>query len=361
MSVHQTEDGRWFCKWYEKGKIKKPYFGHGDLAKVQAERKDEEVKRDRGKLQVHSISIEQLCHMYHNQHAVEKSTVDSDFYRLTAVIIPALGSIPAEALSTQQLNQYIQDRLKAGKKRGTVAREISILKAAFGWAERQDPPLIVRNPVAKFRLPRSSDKDVPSPPSQDKVRRILECAEPHLMRGLYIEWYAGVRPGGEVSRIKWSDVDLENNTIRVISARKGGPVMRYVPIGAALRELMLQWQTEDRALVEDVSSLPVVHYNLKPVMSLKRSWKTAKRKAGITRRLRLHDLRHAMISKALRSGADLKSVSEVAGHSRPDTTLREYTHVTQEQHRRVVETIPDLGTILGTKKDGTQSQDGSVK
>ena len=56
--------------------------------------------------------------------------------------------------------------------------------------------------------------------------------------------------------------------------------------------------------------------------------------------MRLYDLRHAGITLALEDGADLKAVSEIAGHSRPDTTMRSYQHVTKDQHRDAVAKIP---------------------
>ena len=103
------------------------------------------------------------------------------------------------------------------------------------------------------------------------------------------------------------------------------------------------WLREDKELFGDtISGRPVVHYRKEPVLSLKKSWASAKAAAKITRRIRLYDLRHAFASIALEEGADLKSLSEMLGHSRPDTTLRSYQHVSRKQHRDVVAKIPNL-------------------
>ncbi|MHC1744846.1 MAG: tyrosine-type recombinase/integrase [Syntrophobacteraceae bacterium] len=349
MSVH-NDKGSWFCKWLEDGKEKRKYFGSGDIAKHQAQIFDEEQKRQRGKLRVEGgLTVAEICQQYHSQHPVESSTASTDFYRLDRIILPAVGNLQAEALSSQQLNGYVQERLKAGRKRRTIARELDLLRSALNWAASQDPPLILRNPVAKFRIPGARDSDVPSPPTIEEVGRILRHAQAHLVRALCLEWSLGLRPGGEVSRIRWSDVDLAGNKIRVVGARKGGPGIRYIPIPDAehsnLREDLVRWRDEDiRAAGEEQDSgeIPVVHFRLKAVESLKRSWATAKRKAGITRRLRLYDLRHAMATYALEGGADLKAVSEILGHSRADTTLRFYQHVLKDQHRQAVNKIPKI-------------------
>lgn len=114
------------------------------------------------------------------------------------------------------------------------------------------------------------------------------------------------------------------------------------------KQLMLRWRTEDEEGLKvtrkknkpEIYNLQVIHYRYKPVLSLKRAWNEAKREAKIRRRMRLYDLRHAGITLALEDGADLKAVSEIAGHSRPDTTMRSYQHVTKDQHRDAVAKIP---------------------
>jgi integrase len=234
---------------------------------------------------------------------------------------------------------------------------MDILRAAFNWAEAQNPPLILRNSLAKYRVPKERGSDeVPAPPTADEFRRILRHAPGHLGRCLLIQWYCGVRPGGEVSRMMWADVDFGNGEIRVVGARKGGPAIRYVPIHEELNELLLKWKEADERFLEkmaeksgespengkDIQSFPVVHYYLKPVASLKTAWESTKKKSGITRRLRLYDFRHAWFTNALRAGADLKATSETGGHSRADTTMIVYQHVTKEQHREVIRKIPAI-------------------
>lgn len=346
MSVHQHKDGRWFCTYYEDGKKKFKYFGRGDIAEHQALKHDEEVRSSKGKIKsACTLTVGHICHEYHLNHFVEQSTGKSDAYRLNSTILPLLGDLPADALDSDKMNEYVQKRLKAGKKLRTIDREVDILRSAYNWAVSKEPPLILRNPILKYRVPAAKDSYVPVPPTSEEIKSILRHAAPHLARAIIIEWYCGMRPGGEVSRILWGDIDLENNELRVISARKGGPVVRYVPLSAPLREHLVKWREADEAGLDkekNIQQLPVVHYRFRQTLSLRHGWEIAKKKAGITRRLRLYDLRHAMASMALRNGADLKAISELIGHSRPDTTLNTYQHVTREQHREAVDKIPDL-------------------
>jgi site-specific recombinase XerD len=58
--------------------------------------------------------------------------------------------------------------------------------------------------------------------------------------------------------------------------------------------------------------------------------------------MRLYDVRHAFATYALQNGADIKALSEIMGHSRVETMMRHYHHVTPKARREAVEHVPDL-------------------
>jgi site-specific recombinase XerD len=81
----------------------------------------------------------------------------------------------------------------------------------------------------------------------------------------------------------------------------------------ALLGLLEPWFEEDLKAGKKTGD-PVVTFKGKSVVSLKIAWSAAKKRARITRRMRMYDLRHAFATKMLDNGADLKHVSILLGH-----------------------------------------------
>ena len=131
--------------------------------------------------------------------------------------------------------------------------------------------------------------------------------------------------------------DPIRRVITVLSAKKGGPPYRMVPIHKELLASLRKWYDEDGK-----KEGPVVHYLGKPIATIKTSFCKAKKEAGITRKLPPYAFRHAFATYVLGEGGDLKSTSEILGHSRPDTTTRIYHHTNLTLHRKAIDKLPTL-------------------
>lgn len=138
MAVKQLKDGRCAIYYQLDGKKKWEFFGRGELAQLKAQKRDEQIREEKGKLKPSvAITVGQLLNEYHSKHVVENSTADSDFYRIDRILKPALGRYFAETLSTDQVDTYVKARLDAGRSPETVKRELGILKSAYSWGGGQ--------------------------------------------------------------------------------------------------------------------------------------------------------------------------------------------------------------------------------
>jgi len=181
-------------------------------------------------------------------------------------------------------------------------------------------------------MPRKDDARL-SPPTEAEFKKILECAPPHLRRAMLVSWFTGLRPGKEeLLSLRWEAVDLAGKTLMVISAVKGGLPRRMVPLSNQIVEHLARWYEEDREAGHNY----LIHYHGRPIGTCKIAWREAKRRAGITRRLRMYDIRHAFATNLLTMGANLRAVSEIMGHASVHITQQVYQHVPDSLKRDAV-------------------------
>jgi integrase/recombinase XerD len=202
---------------------------------------------------------------------------------------------------------------------------------------RTDPAAAVKPPTPAKRLPKAL-------PLAD-VEAILETAgsagtvlalrDRALLEVLY---GTGARISEAVG-LDVDDVDLVEGT--VLLHGKGGKE-RLVPVGSYAREAVSAYLTRARPeLVAAGRGTPGLFLNARGGrLSRQSAWavltKTAER-AGVTRDVSPHTLRHSFATHLLDGGADVRVVQELLGHASV-TTTQIYTLVTVDNLREVFAT-----------------------
>ena len=209
--------------------------------------------------------------------------------------------------------------------------------------------MIQENPFRRFRPEVKKEGRAPDLITESELAAIHQAAAPHLQWAIQVMMETGVRPGaGELFALRMSDVDYAEKGIWLARRKTRSP--------RALLPLRPEFLDKLRALAAlEPGREYVIEYHGEPVGSLKTAWLAALRRAGITRRLRLYDLRHWFGSSLLRAGADLKAVSELMGHSSPNLTISTYYHLIEGQKRAALGhlQIPNLGTPSMAQKSVT--------
>ena len=355
MAIKMLKDGRWICYYRHKGfdgvsRLKKEYFGRGAAGQAAAKKRNEALKlkkRRPAAAKPHGPTVAELSHVYIKNKNFSANSAKHLKIRLTANILPFFGHKAAIDLVDQNLDTYIKKRrldpicnqagkiIRHGVKDATIVRELTDLQAILNWSKRRRPPLIAFNPIAGYVKPKQ-DLAIIAPPTAGETRAIIQHAAPHIKRALIISYYTGLRPGAvELLTLRWTDVDFEGGTILIRSAHKGGPLRRSVAMHEAFLSTLDIWYRQDK------KRGPIIHYHGRAIKKIGKAWAGALERAGITRRLRPYDFRHAFITMALEDGADLKALSQVVG-SRPETIMRHYQHVSKQLHRDTVARIPAL-------------------
>jgi integrase len=372
MSVVQKKDGRWCAVYRDADKKQRwEYFGRGLPGETAARDRDRELRgntppRPYTRQRSEAPTFYSLADAYLEAKTANGMPVVSRnclVYKLTRHILPDIGHLPATRITREHLAKFVNKRLAApvlkrtGHKdkpiykpwinpdgtirtvrRITVQRDIADIQAILNWAVKER--YITKNPVAGFEKPKGR-KVIIMPPTLAETHRMIDNAVPHLIRALGIAYYTGLRPGrAEMFGITWEDFDFDEKTVLIRSAIKGGPTSRTVPLHKDFVKMLKRWKAEDETA--GIKTRCVIHYNEKPVKSVKRAFAAAKRRAGITRKLRPYDFRHVFVSSMLAHGGDLKATSQMAGHSREDTTTRFYQHVDLRRMRDNIALIPTL-------------------
>ncbi len=242
-------------------------------------------------------------------------------------------------MTLEDMDSFLKVQQERSVGRTTANRRAGLLRTALNHAVRWG--LLSVNPLASMRLA-SQPRQTPEPPTLHEAQLIFNAASEHVKRVVLLGLATGARIGpSELFRLRWSDVDLEHAVLRMPQAAKGARAEgRAVPIRQDILGQLRAWADQDAA-----TQCPwVVHYKGKPVRTISHAWHKALQRAGIERRIRPYDLRHAFASHALDAGADLKSVADIMGHADEAMIVRFYRHTNPETLRAATEAAPGLSS-----------------
>lgn len=246
-----------------------------------------------------------------------------------------LKDTPLSDIDNTKLKQLMSHFLSFGIRASTLKRCIGQVFSVIRWAYQNE---LLRELPRIPKLPHIEYEHF-IPPTQQELALVFVHAPEHVRRVVILGSQMGMRVGpSELFGLMWSDVDLENKVIHLRAAQKNkNEPVRDIPIRQSLVEELKAWQEVDRAK----RVAPVIHYGGKPVKCIHGAWHRTLLRAGIQRRIRPYDLRHAFVTEAIAAGVDIGTVGKLVGHANLTMILKHYQHVLSSQKRAAVEAIPE--------------------
>lgn len=272
---------------------------------------------------------------------------------------PELGSIRLDRLQTAQIDRTYRTLRDRGLAPATIRQAHAVLRRAlhqaqrWGWihanpAALAAPPSIRREPM---RLPDTAD-----------LTRLLDGADDDLGDLIALAMATGLRRG-ELCALRWTDVDLDTRELTVArtvvdiasrltyKAPKSGR-LRKLAVGPNICGRLRQRRARMVARAARFGATlapdgfvfadgPDGREPLHPHVATDRFSRHARR-LGIV--CRLHDLRHAAVTRALAAGIPVKDVSAHVGHESAKMTLDVYAHAIPAEGRRIADAL-DLGPL----------------
>ena len=215
----------------------------------------------------------------------------------------------------------------------TIARRLSALRRFYQHLEREGR--ISNNPCDRVDAPRLG-RPLPDVLSEQEVERLLAAPDLDTASGLRdramleVLYATGLRVS-ELVGLRPEQVNLVQGVLRVVG--KGGKE-RLVPLGEPAVDWLERFLREGRADILGVKRTSALFPTSRgSAMTRQAFWYLVKRysvRAGISRDISPHTLRHAFATHLLDHGADLRVVQMLLGH-RDISTTQIYTHIARER------------------------------
>jgi len=234
---------------------------------------------------------------------------------------------------TKKINEFLSFLYKKNS-RSTVSRKITTIRSFYSYLIREGN--VKSNPAKLVTIPKK-EKVLPSFLSVDEVFCLVSSSEDNTALAkrnraiLELLYSSGLRVS-EVSAIKLTQIDLADSVLKVLGK---GKKERIVPVGskaiAALKDY-LSYREE----LKPKSDFLFLNNRGKKLSSrsIGRIVKKLALLCGIPKDVSPHVLRHTFATHMLGSGADLRVIQEMLGHSNLSTTQK-YTHTSIEQIMRI--------------------------
>ena len=268
------------------------------------------------------------------------------------------GSMRAEEVSVFEVNRWINSLLENGNKKSgeglsskSVQAILIIFKSIYDYGEKV---YSIKNPTKNVALPKLNQTEITvfSTEEISMIKDKLFCDEPKRL-GIVLCLFTGMRIG-EICALKWEDIDFETlsvhvsktlqrikntdadfpKTVLIIDAPKSEKSNREMPIPtfmiSKLNELKEYADKDNFFLTNSTVPLEPRSYSILYSSYLKElniEYKS------------FHVLRHTFATECIRYGVDVKSVSELLGHSSVKITLERYVHSDIETKRRQLEKL----------------------
>jgi integrase len=274
-------------------------------------------------------------------------------------ISPAFARLRLSKLTAAHIQSLYAAKLRGGLKPSSVRYIHAVLHRALEQAVRFN--LIPFNPAARVDPPKVRQEEI-TPLDAEQARTLLHAARGDRFETLYVlSLTVGLRMG-EALGLRWSDTDLDANTLRVSRqlqrVRDGGGLVFGEPKNASRRTLDLpqravealrshrkkqmeeqlragsEWQ--DYGLVfASGKGTPLDAQNI-----VNRYFKPLLKRAELPN-IRWHDLRHTYATLLLARGTHPTYVQKSLGHASVQLTLDRYSHWMPSMGRKTADGIDE--------------------
>ena len=353
-NVYKRKDGRW------EGRVLRPdgkyrYFYAPSYRQVKEKIKNANEQQQVAKPAHKNTGAAELFDTWVRQvqTQVKPTTFENYDSCIRRYVIPFFEQTSNRVLSVKTVKAFVQNIEDNTILSATTKKKIlTIFKTALRAGLKSMPQRAAI--LEAVVLPKTETKEVQvfSMAEQRQIEAAAyHTADPRAL-GILLYFYTGIRLG-ELCALRWGDIDLEAGTMnvcRTVSRTRcfepggpktmllvGSPKSRKSARKIPLPDFLLQLIQDNWASVVP-ENYYVVSGKETPIdpRSYEKIYKTVLRVAGVKER-KFHAIRHTFATRALELGVDIKTISEILGHSGVSVTLNIYAHSMLEQKKKAID------------------------
>lgn len=289
---------------------------------------------------------------------VKESTYIKYRNLLNYYIIPQLGRVTAAQISVDTLNTFYAWLLSEGgrNKQGLSAKTVSdvfaVVRSVMRFAKIQEIPMKCTGSEVTVR---SSHKElcILSIHEQNTLVEYLIAHPSNRNLGIILCLYTGMRLG-ELCALRWEDFSVRENTIYIhqtmqrlqiegnpekktaiiVTPPKSLSSNRIIPIPPVLQPMLEDFRCEGGYILTDGE-------NYVEPRTMENHFKRVLRQAMLPA-VNFHCLRHTFATRCVEAGFDIKTLSEILGHSSITITMNRYVHPTMQMKRENMDRLSSL-------------------
>ncbi len=341
-NIRKRKDGRWEARiLVDKGQYKSIYAQSYSELKIKIKQNNCTLpKTDNTDLFI--ITFEQLCDEWLNEKSIKDKQSTISIYRgiINKHLLPYFKSKNLIEIKTTDINQFIKSKSTETELRPKTIQDITaVLIQILKYAERQN----YINPISyDITRPKIVKKELEILTLQEqtiltsKIKKNIQCEN----IGILLSLFTGLRLG-EICALQWQDIDFKSGIISItktmqristqdkeqktriiIDTPKSQKSQRKIPIPDflyfELKRLSLNCSNEAYILTgskEKYIEPRAYQYKFKKFL-----------KETEIRDINYHALRHTFATRAIEQSIDVKTLSELLGHSTVNFTLERYVH-----------------------------------
>lgn len=372
-NIRKRKDGRWEARLLlnkdENGKYHYKYI-YGNSYKDVKDKKQSMIMSINNDIPKENIGIitkvydkkivfSQLLNdwLFFIKGQVKQSTYARYYFNAHKHILPILGNYKVNMINTSIINQFAAKKLTEGRLNNdgglstkTVNCLLSIIKLVLNYGyENNIIDQYVKVSCVRYIPPKI--KTISAGEWMTLAKYLLEHIS-NISIGILISMFTGLRIG-EVCALKWKDICLDQGTILVtrtlmriqnteedissktrfvIDEPKSECSKREIPLPSFLIEILKNNSTN-----EDFFILTGDEKFMEPRLYYKK-YKEILNILGINK-YNYHALRHTFATRCIELEFDIKSLSEILGHSDISITLTRYVHPSMDMKRKQMEKL----------------------